>query len=70
MLKPFTSHNDKLGYDWSVANRNYVPELNSKHFAVSRYKEFKEKAVAFTKDVFPEHSSHLEKALAAERFTA
>lgn len=27
MLKPFTAHNDKMGYDWSVANKTYVPDV-------------------------------------------
>mgnify|MGYP003572400892 CR=1 FL=1 len=45
MIKPVTTHNDKLGFDWSVPGGKYKLS-DTKHYEASTYVGFIKKAIA------------------------
>jgi len=54
-IKPFTSHNDKLGFDWSVVSSRFVVSY-SEHFQESSYKKFIGEAIkAQTDETYKVH---------------
>lgn len=63
VIKPTTTHNDKLMFDWSVKEKKFVMDSNSHHFVGSNYVNFITTAIQFLTDDFPEYASRLTKFL-------
>jgi len=66
-IRTFTSHNDKLGFDYDVKARMFKAQL-SNQFSSSRYPEFLRRAAKFHREYKNEnYAAYLENA--ASKFT-
>lgn len=63
VIKPTTTHNDKLMFDWSVKEKKFVTDPNSHHFIGSNYVNFIKAATQFLREDFPEYAERLTKFL-------
>lgn len=69
MIKPYTAHNDKLGFNWDVPAKKYVVKENVRHFKTSSYPALIQEAIIFLSkedNTYRPYVSHLQRIASSE----